>query len=108
MKSLWLLILAVLATHAGRISAAETAAAPPQGREVVDFLSDIQPILSAHCYKCHGPKESKNGLRLDRRRDALEGGDSGPVIVPGKSAESRLIRYVTGENDEKIVMPQKG
>src|SRR5947207_3280274 len=34
--------------------------------------------------------------------------DSGPAIIPGKSAESRLIRYVTGENDEKIVMPQKG
>ena len=36
-------------------------------------------------------------FRLDRKTDALRGGGSGvPAIVPGKSAESLLIRYVAG------------
>src|SRR5262249_60545453 len=102
MKLLRLLLLVLLAIHAGRVSATSSQAASPQIVPRVNFMRVIQPILSANCYKCHGPKESKNGLRLDRRRDALEGGDSGAVIIPGKSEESRLIRYVTGENDQNI------
>ncbi len=73
-----------------------------------DFKRDIEPILSAKCHSCHGAKDNRNGLRLDLRRSALGGGDTGPAIIPGNSAESLLIRYVTGENDEKIIMPQKG
>jgi hypothetical protein len=52
---------------------------------------DIQPLLSKHCYSCHGPEKQKSGLRLDRKADALAGGDTGKVILPGKSAESILI-----------------
>src|SRR5207244_4859143 len=108
MKSLRFLFIVLLAFDASNSSAASLAAEPPQQPSRVDFMRDIQPIFAANCYKCHGPKESRNGLRLDRRRNALEGGDSGPALIPGKSADSRLIRYVTGENDEKIIMPQKG
>ena len=48
-----------------------------------------------------------NGLRLDGRQAALKGGYSGRVIVPGNSAESKLIRLVAGL-DAKIVMPPVG
>ena len=37
----------------------------------------------------------------------MAGGDDGPVVVPGKSAESRLIRYVAGL-DEDNAMPPEG
>src|SRR5687767_6287889 len=62
----------------------------------VDFAREVEPVFKAHCYRCHGVQQQMNGLRLDRREDALRGGYSGPVILPRKSAESRLIQMVTG------------
>ena len=48
-----------------------------------------------------------SGLRLDRRDDALRGGYSGPVIVPGKAAESKLILRVNGTGGNAL-MPAAG
>jgi hypothetical protein len=74
----------------------------------VDFKRDVQPILEARCTVCHGSQTQMSDFRLDRRRDALKGGLSGkPAIVPGKSDESPLVRYVSGL-DPKIVMPPNG
>jgi mono/diheme cytochrome c family protein len=73
----------------------------------VDFKRDIQPIFSERCYSCHGAEKQKNNLRLDRRANALAGGDSGSSIVVSNSAESRLYKYVAGLG-EKVVMPAKG
>ncbi|HZT31753.1 MAG TPA: PSD1 and planctomycete cytochrome C domain-containing protein [Bryobacteraceae bacterium] len=73
-----------------------------------DFTRDVQPILAARCFPCHGSQTRMHHLRLDRRADALAGGESGkPAIVPGKSAESLLIQYVSGQNP-KVVMPPVG
>jgi N utilization substance protein A len=38
----------------------------------VQFNRDIRPILSEHCFSCHGPdvQKMKGGLRLDRREEA--------------------------------------
>src|SRR5437867_3086256 len=69
---------------------------PPPAQKRIDFVRDIQPILAARCYSCHGPDKQENDLRWDRRASALKGGSSGPVIVPGKSAESRMIHLVSG------------
>ncbi len=73
----------------------------------VDFARQVEPIFRARCQVCHGPEVQQNGLRLDRRADALRGGYSGPVIVPGASAESKLIRLVSGA-DPKLIMPPVG
>ena len=49
-----------------------------------------------------------NGLRLDHRLGALSGGESGsPALLPGNSAESRLVAYVAGL-DPDVVMPPSG
>ena len=54
------------------------------------------------------PTVQTNGLRLDHRLGALTGGKSGsPALVPGHSAESRLVAYVAGL-DPEVVMPPTG
>ena len=70
----------------------------------IDFAKDIEPIFAQACYSCHGPKKQQSDFRLDRKTAALKGGDLGVAIVPGKSAESPLIRYVAGL-DKDITMP---
>ncbi|MCC6510926.1 MAG: DUF1549 domain-containing protein, partial [Pirellulaceae bacterium] len=73
-----------------------------------DFARDVRPILSQHCFKCHGPDEKsrQGGLRLDDRASALEGGDSQtPAIVPGKAAESELIRRITSADPDSVMPP---
>jgi hypothetical protein len=62
----------------------------------VDFVKQVEPILAAKCYGCHGPSKQTSGVRLDDGPSALAGGYGGKVILPGKSAESPLIHRVTG------------
>ena len=65
--------------------------------DAIDFGRDVQPLFKAHCYECHGPKQQKNGFRLDRRRDALRGGTI-TMIGPGNRAASRLyLKLVTDQ-----------
>ena len=65
-------------------------AAPP-----LTFEKDIRPILKAHCFDCHGEGEKlKGGLDLRLRRLMLQGGDDGPVIVPGKPEKSALFKAI--------------
>jgi hypothetical protein len=73
----------------------------------VDFERDVRPLFAERCYTCHGGEKQKGGLRLDRKAEALAGGDSGKVIVPGQSAESLLIKNVAGLDPDNI-MPPKG
>jgi hypothetical protein len=62
----------------------------------VDYVRDVKPILAAHCYACHGALQQKSGLRLDTAKLLRTGGNHGPAIDPGNSAESLLVERVTG------------
>ncbi len=73
----------------------------------VDYLREVKPVLAAHCYKCHGATQQKNGLRLDTAAALLTGGDRGPAIKPGSSAESLLMQVVKGAHPEIPRMPYK-
>ena len=73
----------------------------------VDFYTHVAPILEHRCQACHGPQLQSSGLRLDAREAAFKGGYSGPVIVAGDSASSRLIRVISG-GDKDLVMPPNG
>ena len=77
--------------------------------EKIDFNSQIQPILSENCYACHGPDATKveSGLRLDREKDALKGGDDGKAIIPGDPEKSLLIRRITNPDPEEVMPPPK-
>ena len=80
---------------------------PPAATIHVDYERDVKPLLAENCYSCHGSEVQQAGLRLDLRQNALRGGDYGPIIVPGKSDESKLIkRLVNG--DGGMQMPPTG
>jgi hypothetical protein len=85
---------------------AQNPAIPPTA-PAVDFNRDIEPILESRCYGCHGPKNASKGLRLDLRTAAMQGGESGPAIVPGDSEHSLIVRRLLGL-DGLNRMPKSG
>jgi mono/diheme cytochrome c family protein len=73
-----------------------------------DFEREVQPVLAAHCLKCHGPEKQKGGYRVDVKAIALTGGEgSAPNLLPGNAAGSPLFRYVSGA-DPELRMPPAG
>ncbi len=73
---------------------------PVPAAAATDFVRDIQPILEANCYECHGTKKARGQLRLDRKSSVLTGGMSGPAIAVGDSENSVLVRRLRGLDGE--------
>lgn len=76
----------------------------------LDFNRDIRPILSDHCYACHGPDNNKRkaGLRLDDKDSAygeLKSGDH--AIVPGDADHSALVHRITAKDPDDLMPPPK-
>ena len=73
----------------------------------IDFAHDVQPILSKRCAKCHSGTQRKGGLSINSRQSLLTGGESGRVVLVGKSDDSKLIaRIAAADNSER--MPPEG
>lgn len=72
------------------------------------FEKRIRPVLVDQCYACHsrGSEKLKAHLRLDTRAGMLAGGDSGPAIVPGDAAASRLVQAVSYANPDLQMPPR--
>src|SRR5688572_25408402 len=104
MTKLWVPVLAVCS--ACSLPASAQTPASPAGTSV-NYDAQIRPILAQHCYGCHGPEAQQSGLRLDLRQPAMRGGDYGPVITPGNSADSKLIKRVVN-GDGGLQMPPTG
>jgi hypothetical protein len=89
-------------------------AAPPEkaseqaadARAARFFEERVRPVLAENCFKCHGSKKQKGGLRLDSPDAALRGGDSGSVIVPGNPNASLLIKAIQ-QTDHPKMPPDK-
>jgi hypothetical protein len=76
--------------------------------ESPDFGRDIRPILSSACFKCHGfdDKTRMADLRLDTLEGATAKLESGTTaVVPGKTAESELIRRITSTDAGEKMPP---
>jgi hypothetical protein len=88
-------VVAVFATTA-KLPAADAAQKP------VDYSREVQPILAAHCYACHGPDESKRKakLRLDQRDAALK-----KAIKAGDAAHSPLVSRISSSEDDEVMPP---
>ncbi len=80
---------------------------PAASVQKVDFTQHVQPILRAHCFDCHSGETEEGGLNLGLRLRVFEGGEHGPVLVPGSSLRSPLIHLVAGV-DPKRTMPPEG
>jgi hypothetical protein len=64
-----------------------------EAREVVSgpvWDGNIGVLFQEKCGACHGPS-AMGGLNLSTYADMLNGGQSGPVVVPGESTDSLLI-----------------
>lgn len=78
----------------------------PAGGQAPDFLADVFPFLSDNCVACHSKSTHKGGLNLETPADILKGGDSGPAAVPGKGAESLLVKASTHEDADSAMPPR--
>jgi hypothetical protein len=88
---------------------ARAAEIPPAAARPVDFQKDVVPILQGACVTCHSSGKTEADLSIETREKLLEGGASEPAIVPGNSAESLLIKLVSGvDEDPERFMPKKG
>ncbi|MFO0800588.1 MAG: PSD1 and planctomycete cytochrome C domain-containing protein [Gemmataceae bacterium] len=79
------------------------ALADPAGDDF--FEKAVRPVLVERCLGCHAADKAKGGLRLDTRDGVLKGGDSGPAAVPGKLADSLLVKAIRYADD--VRMPPK-
>src|SRR5262249_15490881 len=86
------ILFVILVLAQGTLTAREVPKSSSPSAAGTDFERDVAPLLRDKCHSCHGPNQQMGGLRLDNKADALKGGNSGVVIKPGDSANSRLIR----------------
>ena len=72
-----------------------------------NFATEVRPILSQHCFKCHGPDKQESGLRFDQRESAVKPADSNQIaIVPGKPEASELLQRVSSQDDDEVMPPR--
>ena len=91
------------------LSLSASTALSAQTPDIEFFESKIRPVLAQKCYSCHSSKmpAPKGSLVLDTREGLLKGGVSGPAVVPGKPAESHLIKALS-YSDPLAQMPPSG
>ncbi|MCA9105340.1 MAG: DUF1549 domain-containing protein, partial [Planctomycetales bacterium] len=82
-----------------------TGAGQDSARRLEAFEKQIRPFLVNECYECHGAEVQEAGLRVDFRQALLDGGDSGPAIMPGEPDKSLLYLSITHEHPD-LRMPE--
>lgn len=84
---------AFAAVVAARSGDRAVAVQDPQAQSLAFFEAQVRPLLITYCEDCHTDDES-GGLRVDSLAALLQGGTSGPAIVPGKPDESLLMKVI--------------
>lgn len=85
------------------VGTASAQASSPAAQDL--FEIHVRPTLIKHCIQCHGEAEQEGGLKLTSLDALLEGGDSGPALVPGNAEESLILEALRFESLE---MPPDG
>ena len=68
------------------------------------FRDKVAPILATRCVRCHGDLAPKGGLSLTTLSEPLEGGKSGPAVVPHKPDESVLRDKILDSTRESAAL----
>jgi hypothetical protein len=76
--------------------------------QAIAYSTVVQPILTRRCVHCHGPDRAEGKLRLDTLDSIRKGGGDGPVIVPGRAAQSEIVRRIWLPPSHKDAMPPGG
>lgn len=58
--------------------------------------AEVSDIFNKNCIMCHKGAMAPLGLQLDSYAHIMEGSQNGRVVVPGKPAESELVRRIRG------------
>lgn len=82
------------------------AVAKPSRTSPVSFEAEILPLLRDNCQACHNSTKPKAGLALETPATLLKGGESGPSVVPGKGAESLLLKVAAHQEDPIMPPPE--
>ncbi|MFL2869124.1 MAG: DUF1553 domain-containing protein [Pirellulaceae bacterium] len=91
-------------TEAVELPVDTTQLAEPVGR-VVSFADDVFPILKQKCLDCHEGANPESGVHLDHYAKMVGQSDGIPLVIPGKSEQSRLIHVVSGLDIERQMPP---
>ena len=60
----------------------------------VSFDKDVLPIMQAKCFRCHNQQRAEGSLRLDLKASVLQGGDSGPALIPSNAEDSLILHRI--------------
>ena len=73
----------------------------------IGFNSHIRPILSDHCFACHGfdANSREADLRLDTPEGAFAKRDNGAGIVPGDPRASLIWQRITSDDPDDVMPP---
>jgi WD40 repeat protein len=74
-------------------------------KQPINYDTEIAPILTAKCAGCHSGKVRRGKYDMSTVTGLVAGGDTGPAIVPGKSADSLLVKLAG--RTQKPTMPPK-
>jgi mono/diheme cytochrome c family protein len=102
-----LILVGVVGSGLSALAAIDLSKLPAaSSQKDVTYDKDIKPVFEASCFRCHGEKNPKGGIRLDSLEGALKGGKEGKIIEVGKSEKSQLVLAVS-QLDPKTAMPPK-
>ena len=71
----------------------------------LDFYKDVYPFLKTNCISCHNKTTTKADLNMETPELMIQGGEAGPALIPGKSAESLIVAAALHTQDMEMPPP---
>jgi mono/diheme cytochrome c family protein len=88
-------------------SAQDAGTLPPASTKTgVTYDTDIKPIFTASCGKCHGDTKPRGGITLTTLEGTLKGGTDGKILTVGDSTKGSLVNAVAHIGDPGSFMPK--